>query len=35
VEKTFPGMILKGAENLVGVDLTGSKETDVLKVCKN
>jgi len=32
---TFPGMILKGAENLVGVDLTGSKRTDILKYAKN
>jgi hypothetical protein len=28
---SFPGMILKGAENLVGVNITGTKETDVLK----
>jgi hypothetical protein len=31
---SFPGMILKGAENLVGVNITGTKETDVLKFAK-
>jgi hypothetical protein len=29
--ETFPGMILKGAENLAGVDLTGSIRTDLIK----
>jgi hypothetical protein len=32
--ETFPGMILKGAENLVGVDLTGSIRTDIIKYAK-
>jgi hypothetical protein len=29
--ETFPGMILKGAENLAGIDLTGSRRTDIIK----
>jgi hypothetical protein len=32
--ETFPGMILKGAENLAGVDLTGSIRTDIIKYAK-
>jgi hypothetical protein len=32
---TFPGMILKGAGDLVGLDLVGSKRKDILKFAKN
>ena len=32
--ETFPGMILKGAENLAGIDLTGSIRTDIIKYAK-
>ena len=32
--ETFPGMILKGAENLAGIDLTGSRRTDIIKYAK-
>ncbi len=31
---TFPGMILKGAGDLVGLDLVGSKRKDILKFAK-
>jgi hypothetical protein len=32
---TFPGMILKGAGDLAGLDLVGSKRKDILKFAKN
>jgi hypothetical protein len=32
---TFPGMILKGAGDLAGLDLVGSKRKDILKFTKN
>jgi len=32
---TFPGMVLKGAGDLVGLDLVGSKRKDILKFAKN